>query len=99
MGTQTEIAAQIYNAKANYVLALKANHSTLYGQVKDWFDLAIAQGFEGTTNSYDERVEKGHYRTEKRQVRCVAISQLPPLHNQNDWLELKCVVMVVRGHL
>lgn len=96
MGTQTGIAAQIYNAKANYVLALKANHPTLYGQVKDWFDLAIAQGFEGTTNSYDERVEKGHHRIEKRQVRCVAISQLPPLHNQNDWLGLKCVVMVVR---
>jgi len=35
MGTQTAIATQIYNAKANYVLALKANHPTLYGQVKD----------------------------------------------------------------
>ncbi len=36
MGTQTAIAAQIYNAKADYVLALKANHPTLHGQVKAW---------------------------------------------------------------
>ena len=35
MGTQTAIASQIFNAKADYVLALKGNHPTLYGQVKD----------------------------------------------------------------
>jgi predicted transposase YbfD/YdcC len=46
MGTQTAIAAQIYNAKASYVLALKANHPTLYKQVETWFKQAIAQGFE-----------------------------------------------------
>ena len=34
MGTQTTIASQILNAKADYVLALKGNHPTLYGQVK-----------------------------------------------------------------
>lgn len=68
MGTQTAIAAQIYNAKADYVLALKANHPTLHGQVKTWFDLASVRKFEGISFSYDERVEKGHHRTEKRQV-------------------------------
>jgi len=35
-----------YNAKANYVLALKANHPTLYGQVKDWFEQAQAQNLK-----------------------------------------------------
>lgn len=96
MGTQTAIASQIFNAKADYVLALKGNHPTLHGQVKDWFEQHSSQGFEGITHSYDERVEKGHHRTEKRQVWCVSISQLPTLHNQNDWVGLKCVVMVVR---
>lgn len=96
MGTQTALATQIYNAKADYVLALKANHPTLHEQVKDWFALAIAQGFEGVNFSHDERVEKGHHRTEKRQVWCVLVSQLPALHNQDDWVGLKCVVMVVR---
>ncbi|MCV3215727.1 hypothetical protein OGM63_19800 [Plectonema radiosum NIES-515] len=32
--SQTAIATQIYNAKADYVLALKANHPTLHGQIK-----------------------------------------------------------------
>lgn len=60
MGTQTAIAAT-YHAKADYVLALKANHPTLYGQVKTWFEQA--QGFEDIIVSYDERMETGHHRT------------------------------------
>jgi predicted transposase YbfD/YdcC len=96
MGTQTAIASQIFNAKADYVLALKANHPTLHAQVKDWFEQHKREGFEGIIHSYDERVEKGHHRTEKRQIWCVPVSQLPPLHNQHDWTGLKCVVMVVR---
>ena len=30
MGTQTAIASQISHAQANYILALKGNHPTLY---------------------------------------------------------------------
>ena len=71
MGTQTKIASQIFKAKADYILALKGNHPTLHTQVKDWFEERDCQGFEGITNSYDERIEKGHHRTEKRQVWCV----------------------------
>ena len=96
MGTQTAIAAQIYNAKADYILALKGNHPTLYKQVENWFKQAQSKDFEGIEVSYDEQVEKGHHRLEKRQIWCVPVSQLPPLHNQEDWAGLQCVVMVVR---
>lgn len=96
MGTQTAIASQIINANADYILALKGNHPTLHAQVKDWFEQQLSQGFEGLIHSYDERIEKGHHRTEKRQVWCVPISQLPPLHNHSNWIGLKCVVMMVR---
>ncbi|MEW6499614.1 MAG: ISAs1 family transposase, partial [Cyanobacteriota bacterium] len=96
MGTQTAIAAQIYHAKADYVLALKANHPKLYQQVKTWFEQAQTLKFEGINISYNERVEKAHHRIEKRQVWTVPVSQLPPLHQQADWLGLKTVVMVVR---
>jgi DDE_Tnp_1-associated/Transposase DDE domain len=34
MGTQKQIAAQIHTAQADYVLALKANHPTLFEQVE-----------------------------------------------------------------
>jgi len=47
MGTQTAIAAQKHIANADYVLALKANHPKLYGQIKDWFEQAQAQNFAG----------------------------------------------------
>ena len=54
MGTQTEIAHKIMSKKANYVLALKANHPTLYHQVKQWFETALVQNFQGGegTSSY-----------------------------------------------
>lgn len=96
MGTQTAIANQIYQAKADYVLSLKANHPTLYTQVKAWFATAQAQGFESMKVSVDKRTESGHHRIETRQVFCVPVTQLPPLHQQQDWLGLQSVVMVVR---
>ncbi|MEH2347181.1 MAG: hypothetical protein V7K55_04110 [Nostoc sp.] len=77
-------ACQIFNAKANCILALKENHPTLAAQVKDCFEQPLAFGFEGITNSYDKRVEKGHHHTQNRQVWYVPVSQLPPLHNQDD---------------
>lgn len=64
----------------NDVLALKGNHPTLHSQVKDWFEQSLAFRFEGITNSYDERIEKGHHCTEKRFCWCVSISQLPQLN-------------------
>ncbi|CDN10190.1 Mobile element protein [Richelia intracellularis] len=68
IGKQTAIASQIFNAKADYVLALKGNHPTLYGQVKNWFEQQLSQGFKPIIYSYDKRVKKGHHRTEKRQI-------------------------------
>lgn len=82
--------------KQPIVLSLKANHPTLYKQVETWFKQAQAQNFEGIEVSYDEQAEIGHHRLEKRQVWCVRVSQLPHLHNQEDWAGLKCIVMVVR---
>jgi predicted transposase YbfD/YdcC len=96
MGTQTAIAKQIHSCKADYILALKANHPTLHQQVKDWFEQAQAQGFNGIEVSYDERVETGHHRLEKRQLWSVPVSQLPPLHHGTDWAGLQSVVMVIR---
>ncbi len=66
--TQTAIATQIYKASADYVLALKANHPTLYKQVETWFKQAIALDFERIEFSHSEQVEKGHHRIEKRQI-------------------------------
>ncbi len=68
MGTHTEIVRLIRQKKADYVLALKSNHPTLYNQVKDWCKIAITQEFMGIEASYDSRTEKEHHRIETRKV-------------------------------
>ncbi|NRB07485.1 MAG: ISAs1 family transposase [Richelia sp.] len=94
--TDIGVASQILNAKVDYVLAFKGNHPTLYGQVKNLFEEQLCQGFKGIIHSYDKRVEKGYHCTEKRQIWCFPISQLQTLDNQDNWVGLKCFVMVVR---
>lgn len=96
MGTQTEIAKQIIAKKADYVLALKANHPTLYSQVKEWFEQAQAQQFQGMNVSYDKRIEKGHHRTEIREVWTVPIAAIGELYQPKLWAGLQSLVMVVR---
>jgi len=96
MGTQTEIAHQIQAQGADYVLALKANHPTLYAQVKQWFETAQAQNFEGIEHKIDVRVESGHHRREKRQVTAVSINQMGDLYKQTQWSGLQTIVRVIR---
>lgn len=96
MGTQTEIVRLIRAKKADYVLALKTNHPTLHQEVKNWFETALANHFEGITLSSERRVEKGHHRTEKRVVRAVPLSELDGLYKQEQWLGLQSIVMVER---
>ena len=95
MGTQKEIAKQIINRKADYILALKGNQSKLHQQVKEWFEKAKKNEFFEIEYSYDEEVESGHHRIEKRQVYSVPVTALPTLHNQKKWKGLKTVVMVL----
>ena len=94
MGTQTEIAKQIKRAEGDYVLALKGNQGKLFAQIETWFEQAEANAFEAIEHSYDETIGAAHHRTETRQVWAVPVSQLPPLHRQQQWLGLTTVVMV-----
>jgi len=96
MGTQTAIAKKIRQGNAEYVLCLKGNQGKLHQQIKDWFATAMAQDFAGIDVSFSEQVEGGHHRVEKRQVWSVPVSELPPLHGQDNWDGLLTVVMVMR---
>lgn len=96
MGTQTAIANQIVAKGGDYVLSLKANHPTLYAQVKEWFEIAQSQGFKAIAYSYDQRVEAGHHRQERRQVWAVPVEAIPDLYQPSPWAGLQSVVMVVR---
>ena len=88
MGCQREIARVIVDQKADYVLALKENHPTLYGDVKLWLDDSDAQGHV----RMHETVEKDHARIETR--RTVVSTDLDWLAQKPDWSGLQAVAMV-----
>lgn len=96
MGTQTEIAQKIIEKKADYVLALKANHPTLYSQVTKWFEESAIQDFKSVDFSYDKKINSAHHRIEERQVWAVPITAIGELYQPRIWAGLKSVVMVIR---
>jgi predicted transposase YbfD/YdcC len=96
MGTQHEIAKQIVAKGADYVLCLKANHPTLWAEVKTWLEAAEAITFAGIEHSVDKRVESGHHRRETRRVWAVPLAVMGKLHKVGQWAGLQTIVMVNR---
>jgi predicted transposase YbfD/YdcC len=97
MGTQKLIAKKIVEANSDYILSLKDNHPTLHQQVKNWFETSLSLGFKDVDINISQLFEKGHHRIENRKVYTVPISQLPTLYEQDDWVGLTTVVMIVRS--
>ena len=64
MGTQKDIAKEIIEREADYILALKGNHSILHGDVIDFFTDNIDQPKSGIHKSTE--VDCGHGRIETR---------------------------------
>ncbi len=94
MGTQKTIAAQIQQAQADYILTLKANHPTLFAQVNTWFNTAQTAGT--LPNPVEHKTEGGHHRREIRSCWTVALHQLPPLHQSDEWVGVQTIVIVER---
>ena len=66
MGCQTEIAGKIIEAKADYVLAVKANQPTLHEGIMDFFLDHMEDDFARVKVSRHETKEHGHGRDEHR---------------------------------
>ena len=91
MGTQREIAKDIVEKGADYVLALKGNQTTLNDEVRLLFGSPLPAGYE---EQYSERqVESGHGRIETRQYRQILLGK-PGLPAADGWVGLKSVVEV-----
>ena len=98
MGCQREIAQQITDGGADYVLAVKENQGQLYENIRDLFEGAEALGFDGMPYYYAQTIDKGHGRVERRE--CWVITDqdgLDYLDPQRRWPQLKAAVRVV-GH-
>ncbi len=92
MGCQKEIARTIRDRKADYVLALKANHGRLFQQVVAFWEAGCARKLRGPDIRYHREWSEGHGRTEAR--RCWATSDLDWLSGREEWEGLRSVVMI-----
>ncbi len=64
MGCQKQIAREIIDSDADYVLALKGNQGTAHEEIRSFLEDAIAR--KAPSLAYWESVEKGHGRIETR---------------------------------
>jgi len=92
MGCQKAIAQQIVEQEAEYVLALKQNHGTLYKAVVQRFQTARDTASEETTLQTYETEETQHGRVEIRRHWTLEVP--PDLVQKDAWLQLRCVGMV-----
>jgi len=92
MGCQKQIAAEISHAKADYVLALKGNQSTLHDEVASFMEDAQASDFEGVTHDFLETTTRAHGRVETR--RYWISEEIEWLTHHAQWKDLRSVGMV-----
>lgn len=89
MGCQKNIAKTIVKNKADYFLALKANHGDLFDDIKTYFnDPQVLKNCD-----YFESVCGGHGRVEKRQ--CYSTSDIGWINGKREWEKLKSIVMII----
>lgn len=92
MGTQTNIAAQIVDAEADYVLALKGNQGGLCEEVGEYFE-----GIEEVSElpqhiDYHKWVDNDHGRSEIRE--CWTTEDIDWIESKGNWKNLTSICMV-----
>lgn len=94
MGCQKDIAKKIIDKKADYVLALKGNHKTLYEDVITWFNDAEKENFKDFEVDSFSTIDKGHGRIDRRKY--YITDDIEWLSSKNDWRGLKSIGMAIR---
>ncbi len=92
IGCQKEIAKQIVDKGADYVLALKGNQGTLRADVELFAADQKANGFKDTTVSRHETVDGDHGRVETRKY--TVLHDISWLKERHNWPGLSSIVMV-----
>ncbi len=99
MGCQRDIAQNIIDKHADYVLALKGNHATVHDEVKEFFTDAVApcatqcaDSAEKDAMDFHQTLEKGHGRLETR--RYWVSSDLDWFEDKSLWKGLTSIGMV-----
>ena len=92
MGCQRNIAQQILDQKADYVVALKGNQGTLREDIEVFAAEQKANNFKDTKVSQDQTVDGDHGRIETRT--CTVFHDVAWLQERHNWPGLKAFVMV-----
>ena len=66
MGCQRDIAKLIIKKKADYILALKGNHSGMQAELEAWWHKILREGVTGKNYSEHTEIDSGHGRIETR---------------------------------
>lgn len=81
IGCQREIAQQVIQQKADYILALKGNHSGMQAELKAWWHKMEREGLFDEVFSQHNDVSSGHGRIETRTCQQLLIDK--------KWLDKK----------
>lgn len=60
MGCQSEIAQKIIKQKADYILALKGNHSGMQAELEAWWHKMEREGLSDDIFSQHSAIDSGH---------------------------------------
>jgi predicted transposase YbfD/YdcC len=93
MGCQSEIAKQIVNKKADYILALKGNHSGMRAELEAWWHKCTREGLTDESYSQHSDISSGHGRIETRTCQQLLINQ-GWLDKKYQWKGLKSVIKI-----
>ena len=95
LGCQKEIAGQILQAKANYVLEAKDNQPMLHAKLQVTLDDCLLDNFAGMDFDHFEQTNGGHGRIETRKLWvCWDVDLLGGL--LKDWPGVKALILVER---
>jgi predicted transposase YbfD/YdcC len=95
MGCQTEIAAQIVDAQADYCLAVKGNQPTLHAGIENYFLDHLEDDFARASVRRHKSFEKEHGREDDRQY---LICPLPKdLPDAGRWKKLKAIGIAINN--
>ncbi len=96
IGTQTNIAQTIIEAKADYVLSVKKNQGNLFEDISVLFAVDQKQDFKYASFDYIKTVNKGHGRIDVRE--CWSTSNpeyLNLIRNVQAWTGLRSIAMII----
>lgn len=90
MGCQKNIANAIVENEADYLLACKANHKTMYQELKTYFASVLDKEIEA--DDFYEESDKGHGRIETR--RCWMVRDIDWFEDKEQWQGLRSFIFV-----